>query len=54
MLPGARGASSASRLQWKAWATSTAQLRLKVSHVWCWMGRISGGAPALSTSVVGR
>jgi hypothetical protein len=33
VLPGASGASSASRVQWNACATSTSQVRLKVSHV---------------------
>src|SRR5215472_4942822 len=54
VLPGASGASSASRVQWKACATSTSQLRLNVCHVWCWTGRGSGVAPALSTSTPGR
>src|SRR5215472_15765384 len=34
-LPGASGASSASRVQWNTCATSVSQLRLKVCHVWC-------------------
>src|SRR2546423_1442864 len=54
VLCGARGRSSASRIQWNACRTSTSQLRLNVSQVWCWSGRISGEAPALSTSVFGR
>src|SRR5580658_9078510 len=54
VLPGASGASSASRVQWNTCATSTSQFRLNVSHVWCWIGRGSGVAPALSTSTPGR
>src|SRR5215469_2572004 len=54
VLPGASGASSASRVQWNACATSTSQFRLNVSHVCCWTGRGSGVAPALSTSTPGR
>src|ERR1035438_5013148 len=53
VLPGASGASSASRVQWNTCATSTSQLRLNVCHVWCWIGRGSGVAPALSTSTPG-
>ena len=54
VLPGASGASSASRVQWNACATSTSQFWLNVSHVWCCIGRDSGVAPALSTSTPGR
>ena len=54
VLPGASGASSASRVQWNTCATSMSQLRLNVCHVWCWTGRGSGVAPALSTSTPGR
>src|SRR5215831_13107190 len=54
VLPGSSGNSSASRTQWNTWRTSTSQLRLNVSHVWCWIGRINGAAPALRTSVWGR
>src|ERR1035438_7285597 len=53
VLPGASGASSASRVQWNTCATSTSQLRLNVCHVWCWIGRGSGVAPAFSTSTPG-
>src|SRR4051794_23402428 len=53
VLCGARGRSSASRIQWNVCRTSTSQLRLNVSQVWWWIGRISGEAPALSTSVFG-
>src|SRR5580658_8808565 len=54
VLPGASGASSASRAQWNACATSTSQFLLKVSQVWCCTGLGSGVAPALSTSTPGR
>ena len=54
VLPGASGASSASRSQWNACLTSVSQLRLNVSHVWCCSGRDSGAAPALSTRMPGR
>ena len=54
VLPGASGASSASRVQWNTCATSTSQFRLNDSQVWCWIGRGSGVAPALSTSTPGR
>ena len=42
-LPGASGASSASRVQPNACRTSTCQLRPNVSQVCCWIGRGSGG-----------
>ena len=53
-LPGASGASSASRVHPKACCTSTSQLRLNVCQVCRCSGRDSGRAPALSTSTPGR
>src|SRR5437899_167085 len=54
MLPGASGASSASRVQPNACRTSTSQLRPNVSQVCSWIGRGSGVAPAFSTRMRGR
>jgi hypothetical protein len=42
VLPTPAAAAAASRIQWKAWPTSTSQLRLKVSHVCKCTGRENG------------
>ena len=49
-LPGASGASSASRVQVNACRVSVCQLRLKVSQVCSVSGAMGGVAPAFSTS----
>jgi hypothetical protein len=46
LLSGGSGFSSASRTQLKAIFTSVFQFTEKVSHVWCWSGRVTGLAPA--------
>ena len=52
-LPGVSGCRSAARIQWKACWVSTCQLRLNDSQTCSCTGPMAGGAPALSTSIVG-
>ena len=54
VLPGASGASSASRVKLNTCWTSVSQLLLNVCQVWWWIGRGNGVAPALSTKMAGR